>query len=103
MNYKVSVSSKSYNVKNKSTPKFKIQTRFGGVQVPAKFGDLEDYNASGLGDKYVIMYDAATQKYIPVNPDDVLSNAVTGGLPNNFINKLDTDLDNKINLDGGSF
>jgi len=33
----------------------------------------------------------------------VLSNAVTGGLPNTFTNELDVALDNKIDTDGGSF
>lgn len=49
------------------------------------------------------MYDAATQKYITVDPDTVLSNAVTGGLPSNFVDKLDVDLDDKIDLDAGGF
>jgi hypothetical protein len=54
------------------------------------------------------MYDAVTQKYSPVNPDTILSaasNTETSqpGLPNDFVNTLDVDLDSKIDLDGGSF
>lgn len=108
MTYKVSLASDSnISVKLKSTPKIKIQTISGGVQVPAKFSDLSDYNASGLNDKYLIMYDATTQTYIPVNPDVVLSAATTEpispGLPSDFENQLDIDLDNKIDLDAGGF
>jgi hypothetical protein len=53
------------------------------------------------------MYDATTQKYVTVNPDVVLSSAVTDpispGLPQDFIDTLDVDLDNKIDLDAGGF
>jgi hypothetical protein len=108
MTYKVSLSSNnSISVKLKSPLKTKIETSIGGVQVPAKFSDLSDYNASGLNDKYLIMYDAATQKYIPVNPDVILSAATTEpispGLPSDFTNQLDIDLDDKIDLDAGGF
>lgn len=107
MNYKVTLSSNIINVRYKSDEKFKVQTLIGGVQVPSKFSDLSDYNSSGLQDKYLIMYDATTQKYIPVNPDVVLSAATTEpispGLPGDFTNQLDIDLDNKIDLDAGTF
>ena len=67
--------------------------------------DLEDFNPTGVQDKYLVMYDATTQKYITVDPDQVLSAATTtgGGLPQNFINQLDSDLDDKIDLDAGTF
>ena len=108
MTYKVSLASNlNISVKLKSTPKVQIETISGGVQVPAKFSDLTDYNASGLNDKYLIMYDAATQSYIPVNPDVILSATATEpispGLPSDFKNQLDVDLDDKIDLDAGGF
>jgi len=107
MTYKVTVSSNNYTVKLGNVSKLKVQTSSGGVQLPAKFSDLSDYNATGLNDKYVIMYDAATQTYYPVNPDVVLSAATTEpispGLPADFENQLDIDLDNKIDLDAGTF
>jgi hypothetical protein len=70
--------------------------------------DLVDVDVSGVGDKFVIMYDATTQKYTAVNPDNVLSassntETTQPGLPNDFINTLDTDLDDKIDLDAGTF
>ena len=108
MTYKVTLSSgTNVTVKLKGEPHAKIQTNFGGIQVPAKFSDLSDYNSSGLHDKYIIMYDAATNTYIPVNPDVVLSAAATEpispGLPADFENVLDVDLDNRIDLDAGGF
>ena len=106
MTYKVSLSSNnSFSVKINTGQKAKVQTTSGGIQVPANFGDLNDFNSTGVQDKYLIMYDAATQKYITVDPDTVLINSVTtnAGIPTTFINQLDIDLDNKINLDAGSF
>lgn len=109
MTYNVSLSSSSnISVKRSSTPKVKLSVIAGGVQVPARFSDLSDFNPSGLSDKYVIMYDAATQTYVPVNPDTVISAAsntetTQPGLPGDFIGTLDTDLDDKIDLDAGSF
>lgn len=69
--------------------------------------DLLDVDVSGVSDKYVIMYDASSQKYTAVNPDEVLSAAVqeptSPGLPSDFKDQLDNDLDDRIDLDGGSF
>lgn len=97
----------TYNTKLKSEYKYKVTASSGGIQVPAKFGDLDDYNPTNLNDRYLIMYDAATQTYIPVNPDEILSAAITDpispGLPANFQNQLSVDLDNKIDLDAGTF
>jgi len=54
------------------------------------------------------MYDSVTKKYRAVNPDTVLSAASTTestqpGLPSNFINQLDNDLEDRVDLDAGSF
>ena len=54
------------------------------------------------------MYDAVSQTYKLVNPDKVLSSAAVTeplqpGLPANFEDVLDVDLDNRIDLDAGSF
>lgn len=69
--------------------------------------ELLDVDVAGVEDKYVIMYDAGTGKYTAVNPDEVLSAATTEpiqpGLPANFENQLDIDLDNRIDLDAGGF
>lgn len=69
--------------------------------------ELLDVDVSGVSDKYVIMYDATTQKYTAVNPDEVLSAAVTEetqpGLPQVAITNLVTDLTDAGITDGGGF
>jgi hypothetical protein len=55
------------------------------------------------------MYNSSTGKYEAVNVDEVLSAAATEtespGLPDEFIDALDTDLtrDSNIDIDGGTF
>jgi len=88
-------------------PKVKA-TVASGVIMARTLNELLDVDVSGVSDKYVIMYNAATGKYTAVNPDDVLSAASTTeptqpGLPTDFKNQLDVDLDDKIDLDGGTF
>lgn len=96
----------SYNIRVKRTNKVKstVQT---GVALEGRFRDLLDVDVTSASDKYLIMYDANVQKYIAVNPDDVLISSVeepnSPGLPDQFIDKLDIDLDNKIDLDGGTW
>jgi len=107
MTHKVSVSSNSYNVQQKSPNKFKVSTILGVSEV-ANLSDLQDVDITGLEDGYVIMYNATTGKYKAVNPDTILSAAsntelTQPGLPNDFINTLGVDLDDKIDLDAGTF
>ena len=73
-----------------------------------KFSDLVDFNDDAKNDKYVIMYNSSTNTYELVNPDTVLSAAastetIQPGLPADFENVLDVDLDNRIDLDAGTF
>jgi len=104
MTYKVSVSTNSYSVKQKAAANFKVSAILGsGASEVANLSDLSDVDVSGLQDNYVLIYNAAAGKFVAENPDNVLSNAVTGGLPNTIINELDTALDDKIDLDGGAF
>jgi hypothetical protein len=97
MTYQVRIASKS-----------KINaTVASGVIMARTLEELLDVDVSDVNDKYVIMYDAATQKYTAVNPDEVFSAATTEpispGLPSDFMDMLDDDLDNRIDFDGGSF
>lgn len=96
-----------FNVRLEPQQTFKVTTNLQGVAVPAKFSDLEDFDPTGLSDNYIIMYNANTQKYTMVNPDELLIKAVTEptspGLPDEFLDKLDTELDDRIDLDAGSF
>jgi hypothetical protein len=82
------------------------------VNESATLGETSSDNINGIGnidfsnvqDGYVLMYNAELQKYIFVDPDVVLSKAVAdNSLPQDFIDKLDIDLDDRIDLDSGNF
>ena len=68
-------------------------------------------SGSSTGDKFVLTYDAGNNKFTFVNPDEVIDNAVgvgatyppPVGLSTETINYLDTALDDKIDLDAGTF
>jgi len=70
-------------------------------------GSLSDVDTTNVQDNYILMYNSSQNKYEFVNPDDVLIAAVNEpnsvGLPTAFIGALDIDLDNKIDVDAGSF
>lgn len=79
--------------------------------VANRLEDLVNIDATNVNDKFVLMYDAVSQTYKLVNPDEVL-NAAAGseltqpglvGFASTFLNQLDTDLDNRIDVDGGGF
>lgn len=97
----------SFSVKLKAPNQFRIGVSAEASSVAGNLTDLNDFNPTGVQDGYVLMYDAATQKYVMVNPDEVLTKAVTEtsspGIPTTFVNQLDVDLDNKIDLDAGTF
>lgn len=81
--------------------------------VADRLSDLSDVNVTDLGnkDQYVLVYDASQQKYKLVNPDVVLNSAASTetnqpglvGYATAFIDRMDVDLDNKIDLDAGTF
>lgn len=107
MTYKVTYTTPyNYSVKTSSPKNYK--TTFGyNIEMPQELNDLTNVEITGNNDQYVLMYDATTNKWRNVNPDDVLSAATTDpispGLPQDFENQLDIDLDNKIDLDAGSW
>lgn len=76
--------------------------------------DIQSTNldsASGAGDKFVLTFDASQNKFVFVNPDAVIDAAVgagatfpaPAGISSAAIDYLDTALDDKIDLDAGSF
>jgi hypothetical protein len=70
--------------------------------------NIVDLDQTNKNDKYVLMYDAESKKVKFVNPDEVLSASSSTeisqpGLPSNFVNTLDVDLDNRIDIDAGEF
>ena len=108
MTIKVTQSTSSYSVKVKSASKLKVSVSSESGSMPNNLSQLLDVDVSGVGDKFVIMYNASTGKYTAVNPDEVLSAAAVTettavGLPQNFIDTLDVDLDDKIDVDAGGF
>lgn len=87
-----------------------------GVGSLSKLTDLLDVNssnlsASGAGDKFVLTFDASQNKFVFVNPDSVIDAAVgagatfppPAGISTAAIDYLDTALDDKIDLDAGTF
>lgn len=108
MTINVRVTGSTTNVRvSSNNPSIKT-TVASGVIMPRVLNDLFDVDTTGIQDKYVIMYDSATSKYIAVNPDAVLSASSTTettqpGLPADFVNMLDIDLDDRIDLDAGTF
>lgn len=79
----------------------------------ASVGIVDSDNLDGLGnidienveDGYVLMYDLSQNKYIFVDPDEVLSKATTtnNGLPQDFLDEVGVELDDRIDVDAGGF
>jgi hypothetical protein len=66
--------------------------------------DLPKIDFTVIGDGYVLRYDERQNKLIFVDPDEVLSDSVKDNiLPQDFINQLDVDLDNRIDVNGNEF
>ena len=104
MSIQVTKTTNTFSVKLKGPDNYNVKTLSGGVQLPAQFSDLSDFDATGVQDSYLVMYDAATQKYKAVSPDFVLSKSLEdSSLHTDFVDQLDVDLDNKIDLDAGTF
>ena len=109
MTYKVIFnSSNNYSVKSSAPIKPKVTFASTFEIMPQFLDQLTDVEISGTNDKYVLMYDAPSGKWKDRNPDLVLSAASNTEttqpvLPGDFVNTLDVDLDNKIDLDAGTF
>ena len=108
MTYKVSFSSgNNYSIKVSQPTKYKADLVSKIEIMPQNLDELADVEISGTNDRYVLMYDAASGKWKDRNPDEVLSAATTEpiqpGLPADFENQLDVDLDDRIDLDAGGF
>lgn len=108
MDIEVEVLSSNYSVSLGTAQTIEVTSQAATSMAPISFHDITDFNDSNKQNQYVIMYDAVSQKYVLVNPDQVLSASaatepIQQGLPADFINELDVQLDNKINLDAGGF
>jgi len=95
-----------YQVKVTQPKSYKVGLSYQ-IDMAQTLNDLTDVEITGDLDKYVLMYDHATNKWKNVNPDDVLTASVTEpispGIPDPFVDELDIDLDNRIDLDAGTF
>ena len=93
-----------YLVRRSSTQKFTVTQE--KTLVAENLSELADVSVSNLpgSDNYVLTYDATLRKFVLVPADNILTSAaVDAELPDTFINQIDIELDNKIDLDGGSF
>lgn len=81
----------------------------GGGDSVTNLRDLSDVVSAGLGtntDKASLTFDATTGKFVFLTPDEIVDSAVSDtpvGLSTSTIDYLDVTLDNKIDLDAGSF
>jgi hypothetical protein len=88
-------------VKLSKSKSIKVKTR---IAVPESLSGVDNVDVDNIQDGYVLMYDDTLQRYAFVDPDILLSKSVADNfLPQDFVNKLDTDLDNKIDVDAGEF
>ena len=89
-------------------------TGVGSVSNLRDLGDVDStaiHSGSSAGDKFVLTFDASNNKFTFVNPDAVIDAAVgvgatfppPVGLSTQTIDYLDTALDDKIDLDAGTF
>ena len=84
----------------------KINVTQEKTAVAENLSDLADVSLANLdgSDKFVMTYEATQRKFVLVPADTVLTTAAADNdLPDSFVDVLDVDLDNKIDLDGGSF
>lgn len=98
--------SNEYLVKLKTNSQQNFNAIQSRIVVANRFVDLNDVNIPTLDstkNNYPVVYDATIGKFKIIDPDSVLSAASTAGLPSDFIDILDSDLDNKIDLDAGTF
>lgn len=93
-----------YSVRLNSTGNYTVSQE---KTVVAEFlSDLADVSVPNLPtkDQYVLTYDANLQKYVLVPADQVLTSAADdASLPPEFVQQLEVDLDNQIDVDGGEF
>ena len=100
-----------YQVKLSQPSNYKVSLLSKLEVMPVNLDELVDVEISGNNDKYVLMYDAASGLWRDVNPDEVLHAAAETettqpglvGFATAFLDRVDIDLDDRIDLDAGPF
>ena len=82
----------------------------------ANLRDISDINSTmiraGVGTSFILTYDAVEDNFKFVSPDDIIDSAVgnvsgpagfSDTVINNLVDKLDVELDDKIDLDAGTW
>ncbi len=112
MTYKVTYTSPyNFSVRTQKKEYYKASIEYNLEIMPQNLDELEDVEISGNHDKYVLMYDASTGKWRDENPDEVLNAAASTeltqpglvGFATAFLDRVDIDLDDRIDLDAGTF
>lgn len=88
----------SYGVKVEKKRKLKVTTR-SGIIMARKLADLLDVDVSNVQDNFILKYDATDQKYKAYNPDEIISDAISDGLPQEIIDYLNDTLNPQSLID----
>lgn len=104
INYTVKILKPSFKVTRETTVASNYFQELLDVSVP----DISKVTPNPNRENYVVAYNSTLNKFVIVDPDAVLSAASTTssvqpGLPADFVDTLDVDLDDRIDLDGGTF
>ena len=66
-------------------------------------GDLGKVNTENIEDGEVLMFNQEEQQLEFVNPDEVLEKSIDGGLPEDFVDEVTKDLNDKFDIDLGEY
>lgn len=107
----MAVIKKSQSIRNVIQKKQLVKSPIQSVRQPSAIQDMGDTAFGDLDetkDGLLVSYDSATDKFVLVTPDQVLStSAEDGDIPDDFVSQLEQELNlGQIqidNLDGGVF
>lgn len=89
------------HIKVKTKSKINVRTR---IAVPESLSGVDNVDIENIKDGYVLMYNDSLQRYEFVDPDVLLSKASEDDfIPQDFMDMMDKNLDDRIDFDGGQF
>lgn len=68
-----------------------------------RIGDLGKVNTNNINDGEVLMFNQENQELEFVDPDEVLDKAAEDGLPEEFVDVIKDQIDNKFDVDMGEY